>query len=63
MRPGESLGASSAHLLHIWLLLLALSDDLCPDVVPHLSRLGRILLLCPRLGYDLFSASGSCHSS
>ena len=73
-QAGESLDASSAHLLHIWLLRLpsmssglllplALSSDLCPDVVPHRSYFGLNLLLCPRLGYDLFTALGSCSSS
>ena len=33
------------------------------DAVPHLSHLGLNLLLCPRLGYDLFTALGSCSSS
>ena len=74
-QSGEPLDASSAQLLHIRLLpllstpsglpllLLALREDLCPDAVPHLSHLGLNLLLCPRLGYDLFTALGSCSSS
>ena len=42
-------------------LLLALSGDLCPDAVPHLSHLGLDLFLSP--GYDVFLALGSCNSS